>query len=155
MKYVILFFLISLNAGAAINGSFYSEFKRNNADCAIQATLTQKNINQLTLKNWDELCEDAKGNSEQSSLQDVMVYEKIGDKKLKVYQGSDSVELDAKVLEFTENFVHYNFETDTDDGHLEINESFTLRGNDLTFSSLYLLDGKEIINKSGTIQRNK
>jgi hypothetical protein len=90
-------------------------------------------------------------NTFESSLQDKMTYQKLTDKKLKVYQGKDSVELDAIFLDFKKNDIHYNFVTDTEDGKLEINESFELKGADLIFSSLYILDGKEIINKSGII----
>lgn len=155
MKMILLSLLVSGSSFANINGSFYSDFKRNDLNCAIEANIVQKNLNQITFKQWDELCEDSKGNSYQSSLEDVMTYEKIGEKKLKVTQGKEFVVLDAKILDFNKDSVHYNFETDTEDGHLEINESFILNGNGLTFSSIYILEGKEIINKAGTIQKKK
>ena len=156
MKFVLFFFcIISTSAFANIDGAFYSEFKRNNMDCAIEANIVQKDVNQITFKQWDELCEDQSGNSLESSLDSTMTYEKIGDKKLKVTQGNDFVVLTAKILDFQKDRIQYDFEVDTDDGRLEINESFFLHENLLTFSSLYILDGQVIINKSGTIERQK
>jgi hypothetical protein len=142
-----------LSAHASINGNFYSEFKRNNMECAIEANISQSNINKITFKQWNELCEDAQGNSYESSLEDKMTYEKTADAKLKVTQGKETIILEAKILDFKKDYVHYDFEVDTEDGHLEINESYTLVSDVLTYSSVYLLDGKEIINKSGTVKR--
>lgn len=154
MKTLIIFIISFTNiAFANINGVFKAEFKQKDMDCAIEANILQKNIKQITFKAWDELCEDQKGNSYESSLEDVTSYEKISENKLKVTQGKDILELDAIVLEFKKDFVHYNFEVETEDGHLEINESYTLKNNALVFSSIYLLDGKEIINKSGTVYK--
>jgi hypothetical protein len=156
MKFIlILITLFTSNTYANITGVFSSEFNRNGMECMLESNVIQKNINQITLRQWDELCEDKNGNSFESSLAAVMSYEKIGAKRLKVTQGKDSMELDAKVLDFKRDNIHYNFEVDTEDGHLEINESYSLNDDALTFSSLYLLDGKEIINKSGIIQRKK
>jgi hypothetical protein len=155
MKLIILCFVFPVISYASINGTFYSEFKRDDMDCAIKAQVTQKTQKQITFKSWDELCEDQNGNSFESSLGDIMTYEKIGDKKLKVTQGKDHIELDAKILDFNKDNVHYNFEVDTEDGHLEINESFSLKDSDLSFTSIYTLDGKVIINKSGIIQKQK
>ena len=155
MKILFLSTWISVTSYASINGRFYSEFKRNNMDCAIEATLSQKRANQITFKQWDELCEDNNGNTFESSLADITTYEKIGVNKLSVTQGNEKIELDAKVLEFNKDFVHYNFELDTEDGHLEIDESYQLKGNDLNFSSIFILDGKKIINKAGTIAKTR
>jgi hypothetical protein len=155
MKILFATFLFSFSAIASITGKFYSEFKRQDMDCAIEAQLTQKNANQITFKQWDELCEDKFGNSFESSLASVMTYEKIGDKKIKVTQGKDQQDIDAKLAEFALNRVHYNFEVETEDGHLEINELYVLAGEALIFSSVYILDGKEIINKSGTVIKKK
>lgn len=155
MKLIFISIIFSQLAYANISGKFYSEFKRNNQECAIEANLNQKNINQITFKQWDELCEDSNGNSYQSSLSDVMTYEKIGSNKLKVTQGKDSIELVAKILDFSKDKIHYNFEVDTEDGHLEINDTYSLLGNDLSYTSIYILDGKEIINNSGIIQKKK
>jgi hypothetical protein len=156
MKYILtLFTLFTSNSYANITGIFNSEFIRNGMECMIESNVSQKNINQITFRQWDELCEDKNGNSFESSLAAVMTYEKISEKRLKVTQGKDSMELEAKVLDFKRDNIHYNFEVDTEDGHLEINESYSLNNDALAFSSLYLLDGKEIINKSGIIQRKK
>lgn len=153
----LLFILcvISNSAFASINGDFYAEFRRNNMECAIAANIAQKDINQITFNQWDELCEDQNGNSVESSIDSTMTYEKIGEKTLKVTQGNDFIVLTAKILDFQKDRVQYNFEVDTEDGRLEINELFYLNDNLLTFSSLYILDGKTIINKSGTIERQK
>jgi hypothetical protein len=155
MLVILVILGISLPTYANISGKFYSEFKRQDMDCAIEAQLTQKKANQITFKQWDELCEDKFGNSFESSLASAMTYEKIGDKKIKVTQGKDQQDIDVKMAEFTLNRVHYNFEVETEDGHLEINESYVLTGEELSFSSVYILDGKEIINKSGTVIKKK
>ena len=150
---ILLAFLLSFSAYAKINGEFTSEFKRKDMDCMIQAKISSKKDSEITFKNWDEYCEDSKGNSTESSLEDVMTYEKISENKLKVTQGKEKIELDAKIAIFKKNHVHYNFVVDTEDGKLEINEEYELKGTDLIFSSIYILDGQEIINKSGTVKK--
>lgn len=82
-----------------------------------------------------------------------MTYEKVSDNKIKVTQGKEKMDLDAKIAIFEKNHVHYNFVVDTEDGKLEINEEYELKGTDLIFSSVYILDGEVIINKSGTVKK--
>jgi hypothetical protein len=51
--------------------------------------------------------------------------------------------------------VHYRFEVETEDGHLDIEESFELKDKKLNYFSRYILEGEVIIDKSGLLDKVK
>ena len=157
MKILIALFFLSFSHASIANltGNFKSEFKRKSMDCVIESQLQQLNDHSLKFKVWDEYCEDDKGNSYESSLADEMIYEKMKDGNIKVKQGADSVIVKTFLADFSKTKVHYHFEVNTEDGLLDIEESYELKNKYLDFFSVYKLDGEVIIDKSGTLERIK
>lgn len=155
MMKCFLLCLFSLPVYAKISGHFYSEFKRKDLSCMLEAKVEQKNLNEITFKNWDELCEDKNGNTFESSLEDIMTYRKKDEHSLIVFQGKDHVEVTTKQMIFEKDHVLYDFEVETDDGHLEVREEFSIVGDELDFKSQYWLNSELIIDKNGKLKKIK
>ena len=154
MKLITFLILVfPLIANANLTGKYSSSFKRDKMECIIESELTHFNRNSLQLNIWDEYCEDEFGNSYSSSLEDEMTFERISNNRIKVIQGTESVELDASYAIFNENEVKYDFTVETENGKLEIIESYLHSNNKLYFNSRYILDGQIIIDKSGILNR--
>jgi hypothetical protein len=65
----LILLLTSSLSYANLTGEYHAEFKRKDMDCVLESKLQQSSANSIKFIQWDEYCEDLKGNSYESSLQ--------------------------------------------------------------------------------------